>query len=540
MIFAQPAPIERAGPGRVRGAAADRRRGGRGRRLVDPDGRDRQARRRRSADGRCWRARSRRSPQRRSVDADRRRGRPERVGVAPAAALAAGGVAAVVPGRRPTPGVGGGRAGVPRPTSGRGDDDRVVLVHDGARPSSRRRWSSGWRPQRPRHGAAIPVLPIAETVKRIDGETVVGTVDRTDLATAQTPQGFRRGVLRAAYARHDPAGPDEWTDEAALCESCTIAVHVVPGDPTNLKVTVPADLVRAEAYLGGGGPAEDRPRPRQPPVRARSAARAGRHRDRRTRRASTVTPTATSRSMPSPMPCSARPASAISDGSSRPVRRRHAASPAASCSARCWRGVAAAGCRPGRCRPRWSSGPGRGWALISTRCATPIAASARPARRRRQRQGVERQPVGRRGRRTRDVGPGRRHRGAAAMTLAPARHPLRRGPAPRAARTGPRRRLQLRSDGVRPGPHRQLPVVPVRRRARPPPAPPRPAGDLGDEHHRHRRQDHPGRGRRGHLDRPSSPTAGRRGSSSDAARAADDDARRAAPGDGRTSTRSWP
>ncbi len=90
---------------------------------------------------------------------------------------------------------------------------------------------------------------MAETVKRVREGVVVETVDRADLVTAQTPQGFRRDVLRAAYAAFDPAGPVEWTDEAALCESCTIPVHVVPGEPSNLKVTVPADLARAEALL---------------------------------------------------------------------------------------------------------------------------------------------------------------------------------------------------------------------------------------------------------------------------------------------------
>ena len=78
----------------------------------------------------------------------------------------------------------------------------------------------------------------------------------------------------------------------------------------------------------------------------------------------------------------------------------------------------------------------------------------------------------------------------------PPGHAHRRDPAARAARAGPRPDLQLRPDGLRPDPHRQLPVVPVRRRPRPLPALPRAAGDLGHEHHRHRRQDHPRRGRR--------------------------------------------
>jgi 2-C-methyl-D-erythritol 4-phosphate cytidylyltransferase/2-C-methyl-D-erythritol 2,4-cyclodiphosphate synthase len=130
------------------------------------------------------------------------------------------------------------------------DGDRVVLIHDGARPLVPAALIARVAVAARDHGAAIPVVPVAETVKRIEGDRIVGTVDRTTLGLAQTPQGFRRGTLAAAYARHAPEGPEEWTDEAALLESCSMAVHVVPGEPSNLKVTVPHDLARAEALLG--------------------------------------------------------------------------------------------------------------------------------------------------------------------------------------------------------------------------------------------------------------------------------------------------
>jgi 2-C-methyl-D-erythritol 2,4-cyclodiphosphate synthase len=99
------------------------------------------------------------------------------------------------------------------------------------------------------HGAAIPVMPVAETVKRVADELVAETVDRSDLVTAQTPQGVRAGLLARAYELYPPDGPETWTDEAALLEACRIPVHVVPGDPSNLKVTQPADLRRVEAML---------------------------------------------------------------------------------------------------------------------------------------------------------------------------------------------------------------------------------------------------------------------------------------------------
>ncbi len=134
-------------------------------------------------------------------------------------------------------------------------DDRVLLVHDGARPLVTVRTIGAIVRATQEHGAAIPVLPVAETLKRIEGGVVLGTVDRADLAAAQTPQGVRAGLLRAAYARFSPDGPEIWTDEASLLEACTIPVHVVAGDPDNLKVTLPVDLARVEAVLAGRIPA---------------------------------------------------------------------------------------------------------------------------------------------------------------------------------------------------------------------------------------------------------------------------------------------
>jgi 2-C-methyl-D-erythritol 4-phosphate cytidylyltransferase/2-C-methyl-D-erythritol 2,4-cyclodiphosphate synthase len=127
--------------------------------------------------------------------------------------------------------------------------DAVVLVHDAARPLATPALVRAVAAAAAEHGAAIPILPVAETLKRIDGELVAETVDRSDLAVAQTPQGVRRSLLERAYAAYPPDGPETWTDEASLLEACRIAVHAIPGEPTNLKVTVPADLEQARAIL---------------------------------------------------------------------------------------------------------------------------------------------------------------------------------------------------------------------------------------------------------------------------------------------------
>jgi 2-C-methyl-D-erythritol 4-phosphate cytidylyltransferase/2-C-methyl-D-erythritol 2,4-cyclodiphosphate synthase len=78
---------------------------------------------------------------------------------------------------------------------------------------------------------------------------VAATLDRQELATAQTPQGVRRGLLRDAFATFPPAGPETWTDEAALLEACRIAVHAIPGESRNIKVTVPGDIDRVRSAL---------------------------------------------------------------------------------------------------------------------------------------------------------------------------------------------------------------------------------------------------------------------------------------------------
>jgi 2-C-methyl-D-erythritol 4-phosphate cytidylyltransferase / 2-C-methyl-D-erythritol 2,4-cyclodiphosphate synthase len=127
--------------------------------------------------------------------------------------------------------------------------DRPVLVHDGARPLVSPALLAAVVEAVERHGAALPVLPVAETLKRVGEGLVLETVDRSTLAVAQTPQGARRGLLLDAWTAYPPDGPPEFTDEAALLEACRIPVHAIPGEPANLKVTLPDDLRRVEQAL---------------------------------------------------------------------------------------------------------------------------------------------------------------------------------------------------------------------------------------------------------------------------------------------------
>ncbi|MER7168837.1 2-C-methyl-D-erythritol 4-phosphate cytidylyltransferase [Micromonospora sp. NPDC000207] len=126
----------------------------------------------------------------------------------------------------------------------------IVLVHDAARaltPSDL--IESVAAAVRAGHDAVIPVLPVVDTIRRVDaGEQALGTVDRSTLRSVQTPQGFRRSVLAAAHA----AAADSLTDDAGLVERQGVPVRCVPGSEYALKITRPFDLTLAEHLLAAG------------------------------------------------------------------------------------------------------------------------------------------------------------------------------------------------------------------------------------------------------------------------------------------------
>ncbi|WP_422754340.1 2-C-methyl-D-erythritol 4-phosphate cytidylyltransferase [Micromonospora sp. WMMD708] len=126
----------------------------------------------------------------------------------------------------------------------------IVLVHDAARaltpPALVEAVAAAVRAG---HDAVIPVLPVSDTIKRVDAaDVVLATVDRSALRAVQTPQGFRREVLAAAHA----AAGDPLTDDAGLVEQQGVPVFCVPGSEYALKVTRPFDLTLAEHLLAAG------------------------------------------------------------------------------------------------------------------------------------------------------------------------------------------------------------------------------------------------------------------------------------------------
>jgi 2-C-methyl-D-erythritol 4-phosphate cytidylyltransferase len=126
----------------------------------------------------------------------------------------------------------------------------VVLVHDAARPLVDVELIEAVAQQAAATGAALPVLPLVDTVKRVRGGRVVETLDRTELGGAQTPQGFRCALLREACEAARRSGLAV-TDEAMAVERLGHAVYAVPGSKRNRKITTPDDLAWAEGVVAG-------------------------------------------------------------------------------------------------------------------------------------------------------------------------------------------------------------------------------------------------------------------------------------------------
>jgi 2-C-methyl-D-erythritol 4-phosphate cytidylyltransferase/2-C-methyl-D-erythritol 2,4-cyclodiphosphate synthase len=129
----------------------------------------------------------------------------------------------------------------------------IVLVHDAARPFASASLITRAIEAAEKTGAAIPALPVTDTVKRIDNAgTIEATLDRNSIRLVQTPQAFAFPVLFDAHRRALAQGRDDFTDDAALAEWAGIKVSVFAGEPGNIKFTTPEDFARAEAIQSAG------------------------------------------------------------------------------------------------------------------------------------------------------------------------------------------------------------------------------------------------------------------------------------------------
>ena len=136
------------------------------------------------------------------------------------------------------------------------DADDLVLVHDAVRPFVTPEIIAEVINAAQKHGSAIAGWPAVDTVKQVDrtstGALINATIPRESVVMAQTPQGFRYGILKKAF---DDAAADGFTgtDEASLIERSGQPVAVVLGSPKNIKITTPADMELAEFYLKSSG-----------------------------------------------------------------------------------------------------------------------------------------------------------------------------------------------------------------------------------------------------------------------------------------------
>ena len=130
--------------------------------------------------------------------------------------------------------------------------DDLVLVHDAVRPLIDAATIDRTIDAVLEHGAAIVGLPAVDTIKQVErtahGALVTSTIPREFVVLAQTPQGFRYGLLQKAFAEATADG-FVGTDEASVVERAGLPVAVVHGSPVNLKITQPGDLELAEFYL---------------------------------------------------------------------------------------------------------------------------------------------------------------------------------------------------------------------------------------------------------------------------------------------------
>jgi 2-C-methyl-D-erythritol 4-phosphate cytidylyltransferase len=136
------------------------------------------------------------------------------------------------------------------------DNNQIILIHDGARPFISREIIHEVVEKANETGAAIVAVPVKDTIKKVDYQEVVETLERSGLWAVQTPQAFRLSIVRNAHQRAEEDG-FLGTDDASLVEKYGLTVCVVHGSYFNIKITTPEDLILAEAIIKSEGNKHD-------------------------------------------------------------------------------------------------------------------------------------------------------------------------------------------------------------------------------------------------------------------------------------------
>lgn len=137
------------------------------------------------------------------------------------------------------------------------DDIELVAIHDAARCCVTGKWIDDCIKTAERTGAAILACPVSATLKEVKDGIIIKTIDRTTLYEAQTPQVFEVKLLKQAHEEADKTNTDKISDDALLVEALGHKVSIVETDPSNIKITRPADVAIAEAIL------KNRPEPKK-------------------------------------------------------------------------------------------------------------------------------------------------------------------------------------------------------------------------------------------------------------------------------------
>jgi 2-C-methyl-D-erythritol 4-phosphate cytidylyltransferase len=129
------------------------------------------------------------------------------------------------------------------------EDIELVAIHDAVRCCLKDEWVDEVFRIADKTGAAMLACPVVATLKKVENGKIVKTVDRTGLYEAQTPQVFKKEMLKKAYANLDKLDKSKISDDAQLVEALDYEVSIVETDTSNIKITNKADIVIAEAII---------------------------------------------------------------------------------------------------------------------------------------------------------------------------------------------------------------------------------------------------------------------------------------------------
>lgn len=126
------------------------------------------------------------------------------------------------------------------------EDEGLVAIHDGVRPLVSEELIVHCFEAAKEHGSALPIVPVTQSLRKVEGDRSTAML-REGVVEVQTPQCFQLATLKPCYKGE---AQDSFTDDATVFEAHGHSVHLVEGQPTNLKITTQADLKIAEAILG--------------------------------------------------------------------------------------------------------------------------------------------------------------------------------------------------------------------------------------------------------------------------------------------------